>query len=195
MGKLLSNKAVGDLQGKIGGLVYAHRADGSVIVRRAPERIAGSSPKQKAVQARMLPAQRYVRRLKANPQLYAPYQHAAAAVRRRARDMAIADFLTPPQVRDVDLSGWFGQPGQGIQIEAVDDFEVATVAVLITQLDGTVIEQGPASRAAHPAWVYTTRTAIEPGTTVAVQVTVVDRPGNAVSKVFHHAITADPSLN
>ena len=46
MGKLRSNKAVGDLQGKVGGLVYVHRADGVVVVRRAPERQAESTGSQ-----------------------------------------------------------------------------------------------------------------------------------------------------
>src|SRR5512140_3051542 len=36
LGKLRANKAVGDLQGMVGGLVYVHRADGTVLVRRGP---------------------------------------------------------------------------------------------------------------------------------------------------------------
>ena len=190
MGKLRTNKAVGDLQGKVGGLIYAHQASGTVVVRRAPEQVQASTVNQQASQARFILAQRYFRMLKANPELYAPYKAAAAAARRRACDMAIADFLRPPELKDVDLTGYSGKAGEAIRVEAVDDFDIASVTLVVSTLDGAVIEQGPAARNVHPNWVYTAQTAIQPGNTVIIQVRVADRPGNTVTKLFHHAITA-----
>ena len=110
MGKLRTNKAVGDLQGKVGGLIYAHQANGTVVVRRAPERVQPSTPSQQASQGRFILAQRYLRTLRANPEQYAPYKAAAAAARRRACDLAIADFLRLPELKDVDLTGYNGGP-------------------------------------------------------------------------------------
>ena len=190
MGKLRTNKAVGDLQGKVGGLIYAHQANGTVVVRRAPEQVQPSTPNQQASQARFILAQRYLRMLKANPEQYAAYKAAAAAARRRACDMAIADFLVPPELKDADLTGYNGRPGESIRIEAVDDFDIASVTLVVSTLDGSVIEQGPAARSVHPSWIYMAQSTIEPGNTVVIQVKVSDRPGNTVTKIFHHAITA-----
>ena len=68
MAKLHSNKSVGDLQGTVGNLVYVHRADGTVVVRRIPPRPTGFTAPQKANRGRFAQAQLYVKRLEANPE-------------------------------------------------------------------------------------------------------------------------------
>ena len=111
MAKLRANKAVGDLQGTVGGLVYVHRADGSVVVRRSAERTADFTTFQEQNQSRFGQGQLYVKRLRANPEQYAPYRLAARIQRKRACDLAISDFLLPPLVNDVDLSAYRGKAG------------------------------------------------------------------------------------
>jgi hypothetical protein len=93
------------------GLVYVHRAHGVVIVRRAPEFQGPSTGPQQAKQSRFAQAQRYVKRLKANPDQYAPYKLAARIQRKRACDLAMSDFLNPPVVNDIDVSQYTGNPG------------------------------------------------------------------------------------
>ena len=96
MGKLRSNRAVGDLQGTVGGLVYVHRADGTVIVRRLAESHAPFTEPQKGSQRRFAQAQHYTKVLKADPEQYAPYKVAARIRRERACDLAagIQDLWT-----------------------------------------------------------------------------------------------------
>jgi hypothetical protein len=52
------------------------------------------------------------KRLKAAPDLYAPYKLQAQIVPRRACELEIADFLNPPVVDDIDVSKYAGAPGQ-----------------------------------------------------------------------------------
>jgi len=189
MGKLRSNKAVGDLQGKVGGLVYVHRADGVVVVRRIPEHEAQSTGPELASQGRFTKATRYIKRLKANPDQYAPYQLAARIERKRACDLAMSDFLSAPVVNEVDLSGYSGKAGEVIRIQAVDGFGVSFLGLTLSHLDGVLIEQGPGVWAEGALlWTYLTQAPVAPGETVVVKVTAVDRAGNASSKSFHHAL-------
>jgi hypothetical protein len=61
------------------------------------------------------------KRLKSAPDLYAPYKLQAQIVPRRACELAIADFLNPPVVDDIDVSKYAGAPGQLILVQASDD--------------------------------------------------------------------------
>jgi hypothetical protein len=79
--------------------------------------------------------------------LYAVYKQAAFISRKRACNLAHADFRHPPVIEDVDLSAYAGLPGQFIRVRAVDDFGVVGVALVISALDGEVLEQGDASPA------------------------------------------------
>ena len=59
---------------------------------------------------------------------------------------------------------------------------------MIRDLAAVLIEQGPAFRVLNPQWTYTAQTLVGIRNTVAIQITVADRPGNTVTKTFHHAI-------
>ena len=72
------------------------------------------------------------------------------------RNVAMADWLHEPQIKDIDLSGWSGLAGQVIRIQAVDDVQVRQVTVVITDEAGAVLEQGSAVRAEGLWWNYTT---------------------------------------
>ncbi len=58
------------------------------------------------------------------------------------RNVAMADWLHEPQIKDIDLSGWSGLAGQMIRIQAADDVQVKQVTVVITDESGPVLEQG-----------------------------------------------------
>jgi hypothetical protein len=177
----------------VGGLVYVHRSDGVVVVRRAPEFQGPSTGPQQAKQRRFAQAQRYVKRLKANPDQYAPYKLAAKIQRKRACDLAMSDFLNPPAVNDIDLSEYHGSPGQCIRVDATDAIEVQTVSVSLTHLDGLQIEQGAATfDESSSLWTYLTQTRVTAPETVMIRVTALDRPGNAVTKTVHYALLASP---
>jgi hypothetical protein len=72
-------------------------------------------------------------------------------LRKRACNLAHADFRHPPVIEDVDLSAYAGLPGQFIRVRAVDDFGVVGVAVVISTLDGAVLDRAmPARRRTRP---------------------------------------------
>jgi len=170
-------------------LVYVHRADGSVVVRRGAETHADFTARQLGCQSRFRQAQQWAKALRADPERYAPYKTAARIRHKRACDIAISDFLKPPVVQDIDLSGYTGKAGEPIRIEAIDEVAVSSVSVTVAHLDGVLIETGAAlSDESGTRWTYLSQVSGPASETVIVHATAVDRPGNAVTKTVHHAL-------
>ncbi len=70
--------------------------------------------------------------------------------------MAVADFFNAPDIENVDVSGYTGQPGDTINIRVHDDFLVKSVTVNITNSDGSLVEEGNAQPdASGYVWTYT----------------------------------------
>lgn len=91
--------------------------------------------------------------------------------------VATADFLSPPEIKSIDLEAYHGRPGDPIHVLAIDDVEVAEVGVLITDDENHLIEMGKASRTDENRWTYVaTRQA--PGHHVRVIVDAADLPGH-----------------
>jgi hypothetical protein len=190
MGMLDPNDALGALRGKVGGLIFSKRADGRIVVRAAPGAVAAPSEAQLANRNRFGRGSAYVRGLKAQPEAYAIYKHAGKQRRKRACDLAVADALKPPELRDIDVSGYTGKAGEIIRMEAVDDFEVASITVVIADINGVVLEQGVAARDskdARPArWLYVTTAELPAGELAIVHVSASDHPGNCTTKTVEH---------
>jgi hypothetical protein len=189
MGLLQPNPAIGTLHGTVGDLVFVRTQDGRLLVRHRPPPRREFKPGELANQSRFTLASAYVKRVRGQPERYAAYEEAARFLRKRACDLANADFWHPPAIQDVDLSSYRGQAGEVIRVEAVDDFAVVAVGIAITALDGTVIERGEAKTSGTGAeWIYTIQATMPAGQTVVVEVTATDRPGNAVIRSFDHAL-------
>jgi hypothetical protein len=115
------------------------------------------------------------------------YKRAARLKGKRAIDVAKADFMHPPKVANIDVSGHTGQPGDIIRIQAEDDFEVVSVSLRILELSGQVIEEGPATiEAGSGLWQYSTNIALPPGKAVVVEATATDRASNSTSRTLDH---------
>ena len=92
-------------------------------------------------------------------------------------------------IHDIDLSGYTGKAGELIRVQAVDNFELLDVTLVLTQMDGTLIEVGTAVLGERSSlWTYVTQAAVPGGQAVVLHATAVDRPGNAVTKTLHHAL-------
>jgi hypothetical protein len=176
------------LRGKVGKTLYVAKYGDKYVVKEVPQRAEKeATAAQKPVRQELMNANRYWRSVKTQPELKAIYDVAAKLRKKRACDLAKADFIHPPTVRDIDLSGYQGQPSERIVIVAEDDFEVSSAQVRIHELDGTVIEQGGAAAdGASGHWVYLGQTAILAGKAVVVEVTTTDRPGNKAVKSVDH---------
>ena len=171
--------------------MFARAKDGTISVRSRPVREAAFTAGELKSQSRLIKGNTYVQQVKAAPAAYTAYQAAARLRGRRACDLAKADFAHPPAITDVDLSQHTGQPGQPICVQAVDDFEVKSVQLTFTRLDGVLIETGAAIfEAGSASWRYVTQVPVACGGVVVVHVTVSDHPGNQVTKTFEHALVA-----
>ncbi|MCJ2670288.1 MAG: hypothetical protein LN416_07255 [Candidatus Thermoplasmatota archaeon] len=99
-------------------------------------------------------------------------------------NVAMRDYLRPPNVRDIGIEGYTGQPGEEIVVRAVDDCEVVSVHVAITH-DGEIVEEGDAYRDPlnTTLWRYSTTQENElPGTVIEAYAT--DMPGNVTAGVI-----------
>ena len=140
---------------------------------------------QKEVQERFRQANVYAGRVMADPRTRALYRATAKEKGMSVRALIMADFLTPPSLVDIDLSGYNGQTGSRIAIHAADDFEAADMDVAIATIDGHLVESGHALRSESDrgVWLYTVTATAPPGTHVRVEVTTRDRPGNQTTSV------------
>jgi len=84
------------------------------------------------------------------------YVKKAAGTPLNAYNVAVGDWLNPPEVKEVDMSAWDGTAGKTIRVLAVDDVQVAQVEVSILDARGDVLEHGPAAPAEGAWWTYTT---------------------------------------
>ena len=116
----------------------------------------------------------------------AEYHDAAQARGVSAFNVATADFLHPPEVQKVDVSGYHGAIDETIHITAVDDVKVKTVGVMIVNDDGTLVEKGTAVAGNGNAneWLYTTKCAAG-SSSVKIVVDVADLAGQ-VAEVTQH---------
>jgi hypothetical protein len=189
MGKVNPNNAVGIIEGRVGDLIFVKYADGRMIVRHRPVREAPFTAGEVASQSHFGKAVVYMKNLPAQPAQQAVYKQAARSSRKRACDLAVADFLNPPVINDIDLSSYTGKTGETISVVAIDDFEVATVCLTLTELNETLIEHGAAVlEPSSSKWLYQAQVSVSSGQTLILHVTAVDRAGNSVTKTVHHAL-------
>lgn len=116
-----------------------------------------------------------------DPGLKAQYQ--AAALRNNkdqsAYNLALRDAAKAPEIKSITAAAYSGAIGSTISVNAVDDFKVAAVTVMITSAAGVVIEQGDAVIQKNGTdWLYTAtaQNGVLQGCTITV--TASDLPGN-----------------
>ena len=187
MAKMTPNPAAGQLSGTIGDLVFVQQKNGKVGVRRRPVRKAGKQPGEIASQASFIRAVAYAKSVwNTQPELRAKYQTAAQEQGRQGFHLAKADFRLPPNIGDIDLSGYHGSPGDVIRVVATDDFAVKEVLLVLRHLDGAFIEQG-AAVLDQGTWDYRAQTQVPAAETITVEAIAVDYPGHAARKRLDHA--------
>jgi hypothetical protein len=107
------------------------------------------------------------------------YRKSAQERGSRPFQVATADFLHPPEILGLDLSGYGGCAGDQVVIRARDDVLVSQVGVLITDENNCLLEMGLAEQdpADHLRWVYRARKNVE-GRHVRIIVDAADLPGH-----------------
>lgn len=176
MGKTPLNPAVGELTGRIDGWVY-RRVHGQTVVSRRPRKTKNIATEAQVVQRdRFASAIAYAKRILSDPLHMRTYQSLARTQDRRYDKLLVSDYLTPPSVEEIDLSGYHRLPGSRVSILAVDDVEVVSVKIAIHTAAGLLVEEGLATKD-HEIWRYhATRAA--PAGALTVTATATDRPGH-----------------
>jgi len=175
------NAVLENMSGAIGDLVFRRRA-GRVIVARKPEYTnRHPSASQLAHAERFRQAAAYAKAALADAILRPIYDAASKEKGVQPYPLAVGDYLNAPTVDAIVLDGYTGKAGEHIGIRASDDIEVVSVTVSIRtekgamEHGGAVLEQG--------VWRYTTRSNMDLASgSVAIDVTVMDRPGNKTTK-------------
>jgi hypothetical protein len=185
MAKVRSNILLKGVTGMIGGqLVIRRQADGTTIVSAPPVQPEHRepTPAQEKIQEHFRQGALYAKGAKDNP-AYAPI---AKDKHLSTYAVAMADFLHPPEIHDIDVSGYTGSTAQAIIIRATDDVKVTTVGVLIATDAGVVVEKGKAVQSTHDphVWTYTT-SAAAPSASVKIVVDAADLAGQ-ISELSAH---------
>lgn len=112
------------------------------------------------------------------------YVSKAAGTLMNPYNVALSDWFHAPQILDVDLGNWTGQPDKVLRIKVIDDVLVAQVEVMICDGSGATLEHGAAAQVDALWWEYTTR--VSGSGHLTVQVSARDIPHNItkMSKTF-----------
>ena len=184
MAKVRNNLVVHGLSGMIGKQVVIRRQkNGEYTVAAAPGPSSRElSDAQKAHHERFRQAITFAK----GAQKASEYRTVADSRNQSPFNVAVADFLHPPEIQQIDLSAYKGAPGESISITATDDVIVKTVGVLIATEDGTLVEKGSAVRSSSNPnqWMYTA-TANAPASSVKIVVDVADLAGQVTEQTEH----------
>lgn len=125
MAKVQSNLVIHGLSGMLGKQVVVRRMkNGQYVLSAAPNNHSQAvTDAQKLQREKFHQAILYAKAAQQVPE----YQDIAESRGVSAYNVAVADFLHPPEIQNIDLSSYKGAPGQNITITAVDDVKVKTV--------------------------------------------------------------------
>jgi len=181
MAKVQKNIIIEGISGSLGDqLVIKTGKGGQTIISTMPKfpQNRQFSEAQAAQQQKFGEAVAYAKDAATKEPLYA---EKAGATTKSAFNVATADFLHPPEILEIDVSGYTGKVGETIRARVQDDVKVNKVNIVIASAQDQLIEQGAASPDDGLWWKYTT-TANATSANVKVVVHAWDLPGHEVSK-------------
>ena len=173
---------------KVNGNIFLERVNGTVGDQMVLKRVRGGrtilckkptfkedrtySEEQLARQQVFREAAAYARKMKHEP----IYMAKAEGTSRTGYNVAIGDWLNPPQILEVDLSRWNGAAQDLIRMRVQDDVKVAQVRLEIVNAEGVILEAGQATEAGALWWEYAVTQPLSGALTVTVSAS--DLPGH-----------------
>lgn len=181
MAKSENNTITHGLSGKVGDMLVFRTVNGKTIVSTPTVSHHEPTEKQKQQQARFQEAVIYGKTVMVSPESKALYETAIEAGQ-SVYQVALADFMKAPHIKEVDVKGYTGSVGSTIRVRTTDDFMVQSVNVIIYNADGSAVEQGTAIRMASGVdWLHTAIAANGSFDGDKIVVTVSDIPGNTTN--------------
>ncbi|RYU82147.1 hypothetical protein [Hymenobacter persicinus] len=180
MAKVRNNLLLQGLSGTLGKQLTFRQVGNDTIVSMAPAKSEKPrSPRQLARQALFAEANCYARAQAANPATQARFAGRPHKPHGGLHTMLVADFLCPPTVQALDLTGYSGEPGQLLYVTATDNYGVAGVHVSLTDATGRAVEEGPAAPGPDVTqWCYCTTTRVPVLSGLRITATATDYPGH-----------------
>lgn len=159
MARITQNALVKGARGNVGKqFVYKKRGKNThIALMPTVDKTLVPTENQVRVRDRFADASAYATGAMASPDLKAEYERKVPAGK-TAHNIAFRDALKAPVVKAISAEQYTGQPGSLIEINAKDDFRVASVFVRILTATGELVEEGQATL--NPIhrnrWNYTT---------------------------------------
>ncbi|MHC1769975.1 MAG: hypothetical protein AB9869_37780 [Verrucomicrobiia bacterium] len=187
MAKQRINPSVGEIQGKIGDLVFYTRK-GKPCVRRAPRRRKPATTAEKKNQGQFGQASKFASAALEDPVARARYERAAEVTGASAYNIAVRDYYETPVLAEIDLSQYTGRSGELISLTVRDGvIEAAQVQVKIADMANTVLEKGSAVKGPDSfTWGYTAQQDLAPNLALSITITARDQAGNRTQKTLRH---------
>ncbi|MDP4271486.1 MAG: hypothetical protein Q8909_15405 [Bacteroidota bacterium] len=183
MAESKNNVLTHGLSGMVGDLiVFRQRGNKTFVASKPRERTGEQTEAQKAQQVRFQEAAIYGKTALQNDEIKKLYQEAAGDGK-TPFNVAVADFLKAPNIKEIDLTGYTGKVADKIKVTVEDDFKVTNVSVSIYNADGSLVEHGAAVQDGFRYDWYFTATvenASLDGDKIVVQ--AYDLPGNVTEK-------------
>lgn len=178
MAKVKNNIVTEGLSGKLGDRIVFRQKAGKTIVAVKPQMPEERSEAQINHAQRFREASQYAVEALKDPNVRAGYA-ARAKAGQSAYNVALADYLTLPDISLVDFSLYDGKKGSQLRIRVSDDHLVSDVQVSIYSPDGTLLEQGSATPMLNGVdWAYTTQIASTEVQGNRLLIRATDLPGN-----------------
>jgi hypothetical protein len=184
MSKINNNPLLKGASGMLGDVVVYRQVRGGVIMANKPKKTETLTENQKPVRDKFKKAVYYAKRQMLDAVSKAEYATKISDKLNSAYIVAMKDFLNAPTVDQLDLSGYNGQAGDKILIQATDDFRVESVAITILSAADAVIESGAAVENANGEWEYTATVANVNVATSKYQIQAKDKPGNITTALL-----------
>ena len=180
MAKIKFNGLVSEVRGGVGGLVVRKKGSKFTLSDKPDMSEVVPSQAQLGVRKMFGRAVAYGKTVMADPARLAFYEGLAEQKEMPAFSLCVGDYLNPPTMDDLDLSGYKGQVGDQILITTHDDIGVVKVRVELTRTDGSNIESGEAIElgAGSGNWAYIVTAPVATGTDIFIEAQAFDRPGS-----------------
>ncbi len=181
MAESKNNYVMFGMSGKLGKLLIFRQRGGKTFATAIPTRSGAFTEEQLAIQSKFKEAASWARGILLNAE-NRKFYNSQATGGQSAFNMAIADWFTDPEIKEIDTIDYTGAPGSVIKILVADIIKVQSVKVSITTASGTLLEEGNAAFDANSQqWLYTAAQNNAAPVGSLVKATATDKPGNSHS--------------
>ncbi|PWV46227.1 hypothetical protein [Chitinophaga sp. S165] len=185
MAYVKSNPFTKGTSGTVGDMMNFRVRKGKTIVsmKRGPS-TKPPTEEQQETREQFVIASLFAQNAIKDPVIKALYQKAAKGGQ-TAYNVALRDAMNPPDIYDVNISGYKGTVGDLITVKARDVITPKSVTVVISSQTGTVLEQGDAVLQTNDRriWTYTVTAVNAALTGTRIVVTATDLPGNTSERI------------